>query len=573
MKGKTDKNPTNHEQIEGKEPEPIGATILIVDDIPANLNLLREALEPEGYKILGATSGERALQIANRTVVDLILLDIVMPGINGFETCRRLKSEPKTADIPVIFITVKDEVENIVTGFQVGGVDYLTKSAQQEELLARVQTHLKISQLTKSLLETSIQLAQANRELQQEINRRQQEQEAREQAEDALLKADERLSLISQQEASRWGIEGFIGKSRTIAAILDDVRKLQNAGATSVLILGESGTGKELIARAIHFGSARAKGTFIPVNCSTIPRELAESTLFGHVRGAFTGANQSRKGHFELASGGTLFLDELGDMPLELQPKLLRVLEEGCFTPLGGTAEKQVDVRILAATNQDLPQNIAAGKFRDDLYFRLARFPVTVPPLRERKEDIPLLVEHFLRTFGAEMGIEHPQISVEALESLQAYHFPGNVRELKNIIEHALILSGREQILPEHLHFVPFTPPSITKSSFPVSEEQRMDENLFAPHQTTPSQEDLKSVQKFISECCEIAPNLEVRKPEILSQYLDFCHAFSLRPLSRNKFYEIVLELCPQVVATQLGKERLAGFKGLSVKNIGEQFE
>ncbi|MBM3235624.1 response regulator [Candidatus Poribacteria bacterium] len=551
-------NPSQTDQTQvALNADSTGATILIVDDIPANLNLLREALEPQGYKILGTTSGERALQIAHRTTPDLILLDIVMPGIDGFETCRRLKAEPKTADIPVIFITVKDEVENIVTGFQVGGVDYLTKSAQKEELLARVKTHLKISQLTKSLLETSIQLAQTNRELKQEMNQRKQEQEAREQAEDALLKADERLSLISQQEASRWGIEGFIGKSRTIAAILDEVRKLQSAGATSVLILGESGTGKELIARAIHFGSARAKSPFIPVNCSTIPKELAESTLFGHVRGAFTGANQSRKGHFELASGGTLFLDEIGDLPFELQPKLLRVLEEGCFTPLGGTTKKQVDVRILAATNPDLPKKIAAGKFREDLYFRLARFPVTVPPLRERREDIPLLVEHFLRTFGAEMGIEHPKISVEALESSKAYHFPGNVRELKNIIEHALILSGREQILPQHLHFVHFT-----------SVEQRVDENLLVPHQVIQSQEDLKSVQKFISECCEIAPNLEVRKPEILAQYLDFCHAFGYRPVSRNKFYELVLELCPQVVATQLGKERLAGFKGLSVTKL-----
>jgi len=524
-KDKTDRTqvdpPYNLDKLR-EESKPIGATILIVDDIPANLNLLREALEPQGYKILGSTSGEKALEIANRTIPDLILLDIVMPGIDGFETCRRLKAEEKTADIPVIFITaVKDEMEDIVTGFQVGGVDYITKSSQKEELFARVKTHMK---------------------------------------------ADEQLSMISEQEAKRWGIEGFVGKSRTIAAILDNVRKLQDAGATSVLITGESGTGKELIARAIYFGSARAKGPFIPVNCPTIPRELAESELFGHVKGAFTGANASRKGHFELADGGTLFLDEIGDMPLELQPKLLRVLQEGCFTPLGGAAEKRVDVRILAATNQNLTNKIADGTFREALYFRLASFPVTVPPLRERKEDIPLLIERFLRTFSVEMGIEHPQISVEALEVLKAYHFPGNVRELKNIIERALILSGGEEIQPEH--FVQFTPPSVTKDSPPVLREERMDEptNHNAPHQATHSQEDFLSVQKFIEECCEIAPDLEVRKPEILNQYLDFCHAFGYRPLSRNKFYELVLELCPQVAATQLGKKRLAGFKGLSVK-------
>jgi len=444
------------------EPAPIGATILIVDDIPANLNLLREGLEPEGYEILGAPSGEIALQIANRTVPDLILLDIVMKGIDGFETCRRLKADPKTANIPVIFITVKDEVEDIVTGFQVGGVDYITKSYRKEELLARVKTHLKIAQLTKAL-------SQRNAELTQEIAKREQEEKARRQAEDALMKADEQLSIISEQEASR--IEGFVGQSKTIASILDNVRKLQNTGTTSVLITGESGTGKELIARAIHFGGTRAKGPFIPVNCSAIPSELAESLFFGHVRGAFTGANANKKGYFEVADGGTLFLDEIGEMPLDLQPKLLRVLDNGVVIPMGATDGRQVDVRVLAATNIELPRRVVEGKFREDLYYRLAGFPVIVPPLRERQEDIPLLVNHFLSMFATDMVIKQPKINPEALSALESYHFPGNVRELRNIIEGALIRSSSETIQPEHLHFIDVTNLTIAHTKTPLSEE------------------------------------------------------------------------------------------------------
>jgi len=285
---------------------------------------------------------------------------------------------------------------------------------------------------------------QKNKELQQEISRR-------EEAENAFQKADEQLSIISQQEASRWGIESFIGKSKTIANILDEVRQLQKSSATSVLITGESGTGKELIARAIHFGSDRSKGPFIVLNCTAIPGELAESSLFGHVRGAFSGAIAYHKGYFEQADGGTLFLDEIGDMPLALQPKLLRVIEDGLITPLGDTHEKHVDVRILAANNQDLQKKIAGGTFRSDLYFRLEHFRVTVPPLRERKEDIPLLVEHFLNMIS---GISKPTISQEVMSALENYQFPGNVRELKNIMERALIKSRGSMIRLEHLQFI-----------------------------------------------------------------------------------------------------------------------
>ncbi len=428
--------------------------ILIVDDLPANLKVLRDALEPEGYNILGASNGETALKIATGALPDLILLDVLMPGMDGYEVCRRLKQNETTRHIPVIFVTVRDDKESILQGFRAGGVDYITKPFEKEEVLLRVKTHLEIKLLTEMLAQRNrelerqaMELKRANQRLQQEIARRKQAETARDQAE-------AHLSLISHQEAKRWGIENFIGKSKTIAKILDDVRKLQNVERTSVLITGESGTGKELIARAIHFGGTRADKPFITVNCSAIPRELAESAFFGHVKGAFTGASSSRKGYFELADGGTLFLDEIGDMPLELQPKILRAIEIGTIMPVGSTREKKVDVRIIAATNQDLQAKIAEGTFRKDLYFRLAGFTVVVPPLREHKEDIPLLVDHFLKMFAAEMGIKRPAISPKALDALMEYDFPGNVRELKNIIEHALIKSGGSIILPQHLRFI-----------------------------------------------------------------------------------------------------------------------
>ena len=420
--------------------DPTREKILIVDDIPANLNVLRQALEAEGYDLLFATEGETALKVAARAMPDLILLDIIMPGMDGFEVCRQLKKNQSTKDIPVVFITAMRETEEVVEGFRVGGVDYITKPFEKEEVLARVETHLTNARLTKALL-------QRNRELQGEIARR-------EQAEADRQTADERFSLISEQEAQRWGIAGFVGQSKTIGKILAEILKLQTTGTMSVLIQGESGTGKELIARAIHFGGPRAKGPFIPVNCSAIPSELAESLFFGHVKGAFTGANKDKKGYFELADGGTLFLDEIGDMPLGLQAKLLRVLEDGCVIPIGGTHEKHVDVRILAATNADLQSRMAEGAFRSDLYYRLAGFTVDVPPLRDRPEDIPLLASHFLSLFATEMGIQKPALTQDALDTLMAYPFPGNVRELKNIIERALIESGGEKIQPQHLHFV-----------------------------------------------------------------------------------------------------------------------
>jgi DNA-binding NtrC family response regulator len=412
--------------------------ILLVDDVPANLSVLTSALEPEGYEIFAAQNGAAALKVAAKAKPDLILLDIMMPELDGFETCRRLKENEATRDIPVIFITARNEMESVVAGFRAGGLDYVVKPFQADEVLSRVKTHLRLSRLTRELLEK-------NHALEAEITRR-------ERAETELRQADDKLAAFSDLEAARGNISGLIGNSAQLRKIIEEIRKLHLFANTSVLITGESGTGKELVARAIHFGSTRAKGTFVPVNCVAIPSELAESILFGHVKGAFTGATADRKGCFELADGGTLFLDEIGDMPLGLQVKLLRVLEDGCVMPVGASEPRQVDVRVIAATNADLDARIAAGTFRSDLYFRLARYTVATPPLRERLEDVPLLAAHYLKVFAAEMGQQPPGLSREVTAALKAYTYPGNIRELKNIIERALIQSGGETILPEHLH-------------------------------------------------------------------------------------------------------------------------
>ena len=416
-----------------------GAKILVVDDVPANLDLLVRTLEAKGCTMLAAPNGERAIATATRALPDLILLDVMMPGMTGLECCQQLKASEITRGIPILFITAQHEMNTLVEAFAAGGVDYITKPFKAEEVLARVGTHLKIHGLT-------CELQRKNEELQAEIDGRQR-------AERALKTADEQLSVLSGREAERWGLKAFVGRSPAFAKLVEGVRQAQPHGGTSVLITGESGTGKELIARAIHFGGPRAKGPFIAINCTAIPAELAESTLFGHVKGAFTGATADRKGCFEQANGGTFFLDEIGDMPAALQAKLLRVLETGVFTPVGAAKERSVDVRVVAATNADLQSDIATGRFRSDVYYRLARFTIEVPPLRERREDVGLLAAHFAESLATEMGMAQPSLSAEAVGALESYDFPGNIRELRNLIERALMVSGGGVIAREHLRF------------------------------------------------------------------------------------------------------------------------
>jgi DNA-binding NtrC family response regulator len=413
------------------------AKILIVDDQPANLDVLNRLLKRKGCDISVATSGPIALKLAPQLDPDLILLDVMMPQMDGFEVCRQLKQDPQTRHIPVVFITAKDMSEGVLAGFEAGGVDYIIKPFAEREVLVRVQTHVHLNRTTRAL-------QQKNRELEEEVAQRK------------VL--NNKLKTLSKRETEHWGLEGFIGHSPTIQRIFKEIRLMQDNAATSVLITGESGTGKELIARAIHFGSARSQEPFVPLNCAAMPAELIESLLFGHLKGTFTGADTDRVGYFDMAHGGTLFLDEVGEMPIELQAKLLRVLEDGIVLRIGDTQSRQVDVRVLAATNQNLLGQIKAGSFRQDLYYRLARFTVIAPPLRQRQEDIPLLAQHFLDLFAREMGREAPSFHPQALDRLMAYDFPGNVRELKNIIERALIES-RGEIRTHHLHFLTEAPP------------------------------------------------------------------------------------------------------------------
>ncbi|MCC7265005.1 MAG: sigma-54-dependent Fis family transcriptional regulator [Candidatus Latescibacteria bacterium] len=460
-----------------------GSRILVVDDTPANLKLMSRAMAGAGYEAMVASSGEVALQLAERFVPDLVLLDVTMPGLDGFEVCRRLKQHETTRAIPVIFLTARDDTADLVEGFRAGGVDYVTKPFQKEEVLVRIQTHLEKAALVRALAEKNAaledharQLAEKNRALEEEMARRETLTKER----DALAG---RLEDLSQQQIAQQG-GSLVGQSLAVTAMLEEIALLQQAHTVSVLITGESGTGKEVVARAVHYGGSRARGPFVAVNCPAIPRELAESSFFGHLRGAFTGAHEARRGYFEQADGGTLFLDEIGDLPLELQAKLLRTLETGRVTPLGSSQERVVDVRILAATNQELTTLIAQDRFREDLYFRLAGFTVAVPPLRNRREDLPLLVDHFLGRYGAEMGREPAGMSREALAMLEGHEFPGNVRELKNLVEYALIRSRGALVRPEHLRFVEFrpgaeparapAPPPASVAGHPANDEEQI---------------------------------------------------------------------------------------------------
>lgn len=453
-------------------------TVLMVDDQPDNLDVLVNYLADRGLELVVATDGEQALQLAAECQPDLVLLDIMMPGLDGFQVCERLKQNPLTQDVLVIFMSALNDTQSKVKGFEVGAIDYVNKPLQREEVLARIQAHLTIRQQQEELQQKNIQLEALNRDLQDQIQQRQR-------AEEALHLADQKLSTLTRQEAERWGIDVFVGQSQATNALLEEVRSLQQAPRTNVLVLGESGTGKELISRAIHFGSPRSEKPFVAVNCSAIPSELADAEFFGHTKGAYTGATSDRHGYFVQADGGTLFLDEIGDMPLTLQAKLLRVLEDGLVTPIGGRQSRKVDVRVVAATNVNLAEKVRDKAFRQDLFFRLAGYQIAVPALRNRISDIPLLVEHFLIQLGRQMGREQPAISSEAMQALSTYTYPGNVRELRNLVEYALIASRGKTIAVDHLHFLHNTP------IHPKPELSPVDEN--------PSRETLPHLESLVN--------------------------------------------------------------------------
>lgn len=375
--------------------------ILVIDDEENMLELYSRILGKEGYKVTTALTAEEALDLFRSKVFDLIIADLALPGMNGVELLKKVKEEDP--DIPYILITAYGTVESAVEAMKLGAFDYIPKPFQTEELKIVIKKALK-----------EYQLAQELKRLRSEVK-------------------------------ERYSFGNIVGRSKKMLAIFDLVGRVAASNST-VLIQGESGTGKELIARAIHYNSLRKDKPFVAIDCSILPETLLESELFGHVRGAFTGAMKAKKGLFEEANGGTIFLDEIGNISLPIQAKLLRVLQEREIKPLGSTDTIKVDVRIIAATNTDLKELVASGAFREDLYYRIAVIPIVLPPLRERKEDIPLLVDCFLEKFSKENNKPLKRITPKALALLTEYDWPGNVRELENIIERAVLVSDSEEI-------------------------------------------------------------------------------------------------------------------------------
>jgi two-component system response regulator HydG len=386
------------------------ATILVADDDPGLRESLERTLTRDGYRVLAASDGRAALERLQGGGVDLILTDLKMPGLSGIELLHAVKAI--APDVDVILLTAFGTIEEAVKAIKDGAYDFLTKPVQRAQLQRVIRQALE----RRALIEQ-------NRALQHRL--------------DALLRQG-----------------AVIGASPAFRRMMTLVEQVADSSAT-VRIQGESGTGKELVARAIHERSARRNGPFVAVNCAALPETLLESELFGYERGAFTGAAGRKEGRFELADGGTLFLDEVADLSPVTQPKILRVLQEGEFERLGGTRTMRVDVRIVAATNQDLAQMVREKRFREDLYYRLNVITVTVPPLRERREDIQVLAQHFLHLYAAKNNRRLEGFSDEAIRRLEGYSWPGNVRELENVIERGVVLAKGAQMdvadLPEEI--------------------------------------------------------------------------------------------------------------------------
>ena len=378
--------------------------ILIVDDRPSNLKALRIRLTSSGYEVIEASNGPDALKRVETDHPDLILLDVMMPGMDGYEVCQRIKAYSENEFIPVILVTAKTETESIVKGLEIGADEYITKPFDSHELMARVKSMLRIRQMY-----------QENTHLKREI-----------------------------QQTYRF--DNLIGESPAMQAIYHLLEKIIQSTVTT-LLTGETGTGKEAIARAIHYNGPRKNSRFVSTNCGALAEHLLESELFGHRKGAFTGAIEDHIGLFEAASEGTIFLDEIGDTTPSMQVKLLRVLQESEVTRVGETKPRPVDARIIAATNRDLEADVKEGTFREDLYYRLNVFPIHLPPLRERRSDIPLLAQHFLTKHTQRQNRIQTTITPETLTALTRHNWPGNVRELENEIERSLVLTSNGEAI------------------------------------------------------------------------------------------------------------------------------
>ena len=425
------------------------ATLLVVDDMPDNLVLMSSLLKDD-YKVKVANGGEKALKIAaSDSPPDLILLDIMMPGMDGYEVCLRLKSVPKTMNIPVIFLTARSEVEDERKGLELGAVDYITKPISPPILMARVRSHLALKAMAAFLRDKNdfleVKVAKRTAELVVALEEAEKKKEITENSLTEIKKLKDLLegerAYLREEIKLENDHENILGQSDALKYVLYKVGQIAG-GDTTVLVLGETGTGKELAARAVHSSSLRKNKALVKVNCATLPSNLIESELFGHEKGSFTGSHAKHLGRFEIADKATLFLDEIGELPLELQAKLLRVLQDGEFERVGSSQTIKVDVRIIAATNRNLEEEVRKGRFREDLLYRLNIFPITMPPLRDRLEDIPLLVDFYVMKITKRLGKAIEIIPAALINALQDYHWPGNIRELENVLERAVINSS-----------------------------------------------------------------------------------------------------------------------------------
>ncbi len=382
-------------------------TLLIVEDEKLVRWSLNERLKKEGYEVFEAETGGAGLDILKQETIDLLLLDYRLPDMTGMDILKKVVVDwPETM---VLLMTAYSSVDSAVEAIKIGAYDYINKPFNHDELVVTIGRALESSRLRRE------------------------------------------VHHLRSEQQERYGLSSIIGRSPAILEVFELIRKIAKSQASTVLLTGESGTGKDLVAKAVHYASDRAHHPFMNITCSALPESLLESELMGHERGSFTDARYLKKGLFELAEGGTVFLDEIGDMGALLQAKLLRFLQEKTFKRVGGIKDITVDVRIIAATNRDLAKAVREGRFREDLYYRLKVIPVILPALRERREDIPLLIKFFIDGFNREFKKQTKGVTEEALERLAAYNWPGNVRELRNVIERVMILENKPEITVEDL--------------------------------------------------------------------------------------------------------------------------
>jgi DNA-binding NtrC family response regulator len=434
-------------------------TILVVDDEKKMRHILQLMLEREGFKTEQAENGKEALGMLQKKEFGVVITDLKMPEMDGLTLLEEAKKI--NADLPIVVITAHGTIESAVQAMQKGATDFITKPFEEDKILITVKRSLKISKLS------------------------------------------EEVKVLKEELMRRFDFSGIIAYSKKMLEILNQASMVAKAPDSTVLIQGESGTGKELLARAIHYNSARSEHRFVAINCAAIPSELIESELFGYEKGAFTGAHKRKEGKFEQARGGTLLLDEIGDLSLEAQAKVLRILEQKEFERLGGNESIKSDVRIIGATNKDLDQLSEENAFRKDLLFRIKVFPLYIPPLKERREDIIPLAEHFLEGFAQSMGKPHPGLTDSAKVFLRKQTWPGNVRELENTIERAVIHSPDGTIDIDHL----------TLPSFGAKEVRSVDVDYVMPTEGI----DLEDLERsVVQQALEIAKDNQTKAAQLL---------------------------------------------------------